>query len=145
MKKMAKKTLWKLGPWMQPVSIFVAMIVIGFLVGPFVSTSMAFSTPNGMTYGNVPAPVKTTANITDLVCAITVWIFWGLLIFSIIMLFVGGYKYATAQGEPERVQSANKTLLYAVIAVVVALVAAGVPSIVDDFLSGGTTTFVACV
>ena len=98
---------------------------------------MAFPAPNGLDYGDIPAAVTTSGNITTIICGIVVWIFWGLIIFSIVMFMVGGYKYATAQGEPERVQSANKTLLYATIAVVVALVAAGIPAVVSDFLSGG--------
>ncbi len=138
MKKALKTILWGLAPWAQRASLF-AVIITGSLAGSFALTSRAFAfpMPNNLDYGDIPAAISTSGSITAIVCGVVVWIFWGLIIFSIIMFFVGGYKYATAQGEPERVQSANKTLLYAAIAVVVALVAAGVPAVVSDFLSGG--------
>lgn len=73
-------------------------------------------------------------------CAALNWLFWGLIVLSVAMFLVGGYRYVTSGGEAERVSSANRTLLYAAIGVVVALVAAGTPSLINNFLTGGSLT-----
>src|SRR5690242_4545588 len=86
----------------------------------------------------IPRPaVNNTDDVANLFCGALTWIFWILIIFSIVMFLVGGYRYVTSGGEAERVRSANKTLLYAAIAVVVALVASGMPSLVSSFIGGG--------
>ncbi len=82
------------------------------------------------------SPVQNVTNISDIVCGILLWVFWLLIMFAIIMFLMGGYRYATSAGEPEKVQGANRTLLYAAIAVVVALCAWGVPTLIDSFLGG---------
>jgi len=70
--------------------------------------------------------------------------FWGLLVLSVAMFLVGGYMYATASGDPEKVGRANKTLLYAAIAVVVALVARGIPLLIGTFFGVDANSLTAC-
>ena len=82
------------------------------------------------------SPVQDIYSIADIVCGILLWIFWLLIAFAIIMFLMGGYRYATSSGDPEKVGKANKTLLYAAIAVVVALCAWGIPTLIDSFLGG---------
>ena len=57
------------------------------------------------------------------------------------MSLIAAYQYATSGGDPEKVGDASKRLLYAAIAVAVALIAQGVPYIVGSFLNGGSTGF----
>lgn len=92
-----------------------------------------------MTVQTLPTPVKTTDDIASIAAVLLLWLFWGLMIFAVAMFLVGGYFYATSRGEPEKIQTANKTLLYATIAVVIALVAQGIPFVISSFfkLSGG--------
>lgn len=45
----------------------------------------------------------------------------GLL--AVIFIIVGGIKYASSSGDPKRIESAKQTLLYAVIGLVVAMLA----------------------
>lgn len=92
-----------------------------------------------------PSPVtapSTIANINQLlnaasVCAIVNWVFWLIIVFSIIFTLVAAFKYLTAGGDPEKVRAAGSTLLYVVVAVVVALIAKGLPLIVSGFVGGG--------
>ncbi len=114
-------------------------------VGATILAAMAFArtaaglagppTPPGMT-GLPVSPVQDVYSVASIACGILLWIFWLLIMFAIIMFLIGGYRYATSAGEPEKVQSANKTLLYAAIAVVVALCAWGIPTLIDSFLGG---------
>lgn len=107
-----------------------------------VNQLLALSVPKPPT-GAIPAgPIQSTGDLTDFICGLIPWIFWGLIIFSIIMALVAAYKYLTSAGDPEKVGNASKTLLYAAIGVVVALLAAGMPYIVNSFIGGGLTNSV---
>ncbi|MDE2018844.1 MAG: hypothetical protein KGJ13_00680 [Patescibacteria group bacterium] len=72
-------------------------------------------------------------DVTNLFCGVLNWMFWGLIVLGIAMVLVAAYGYATSSGDPERAGKASKTLLYAVIAIVVGLLAQGVPFIVASF------------
>jgi len=74
---------------------------------------------------------------SGLVCVAINWIFWALIVLTIIFVLVAAFRYLTAAGDPEKVKSASRTLLYAAVAVVVALIAKGLPLIVSSFIGGG--------
>lgn len=100
------------------------------------------STANGAT---APTNIITDSqSVVNLFCAALAWLFWGLIIVGIAMFFVGGYIYATSNGEPEKVGKATKTLTYAAIAIVVALVARGVPILIGAFFSVPSSQLNAC-
>ena len=93
-----------------------------------------------------PPPITAPSNITNinqflggggLLCVIVDWIFWLLIILTIIFVLFAAFKYLTAGGDPEKVKSAGSILLYAAIAVIVALIAKGLPLIVSSFIGGG--------
>ncbi len=95
----------------------------------------------GVGAGNVP-----TANITSLqsilndLCIVFAWAFYFLIVVAIIFVIVAAFKYLTAGGEPEKVKSAGATLLYAAVAIGVALLAKAIPLVVGNFLGAGTVT-----
>lgn len=60
-------------------------------------------------------------------------IFW---IVAVAMILYAAFLYLTAGGSPEGVTNANKTLRYAIIAIVVALIATSLPFLVRSFLTG---------
>ncbi len=95
-----------------------------------------------------PAPITAPSAISNIsaitgtagiICTAINWIFWFLIVLTIIFVLIAAYKYLTAAGDPEKVKSAGSTLLYAAIAVVVALIAKGLPFIVNSFIGGGLT------
>lgn len=119
-------------------------------IGPtaisFVVPALAFaqgiqSPAPGTGAGNVP-----TANITSLqsilndLCIVFAWAFYFLIVVAIIFVVVAAFKYLTAGGEPEKVKSAGATLLYAAVAIGVALLAKAIPLVVGNFLGAGTVT-----
>jgi hypothetical protein len=140
--KNMKNWFYGLSPMAQRISLLAVTIAFALVIAPF-AHALTVPTPSGIS--QIPSPpIQNTNDITSFFCGIIVWIFWGLIVLSIVMFLVGGYRYVTAQGEPERVHNANRTLLYAAIAVVVALVAAGVPLIIDSFLGGSNSLGNAC-
>ena len=90
--------------------------------------------PSGIS--TLPAPITTAANIQSFANGVTLWAFYGLTTLSVIMVLIAGFYYATSSGEPERVKKANQTFIYAAIAMVVALVAYGMPKLIQNFFTG---------
>jgi hypothetical protein len=97
-------------------------------------------------FAQIPEPPITApsqiANINQLlnsasVCAIINWVFWLIIILSILFTLVAGFRYLTAGGDPEKVKRAGSTLLYVVVAIVVALIAKGFPLLISSFIGGG--------
>lgn len=88
--------------------------------------------------------ITSVSDITTLLCGILNWVFWGLIVVGIIMFLMGGYRYATSSGDPEGVSKANKTLLYAAIAIVVALVARGVPVFIGSIFGVQPSSLSVC-
>jgi len=92
----------------------------------------------------VTAPDSPVTSVTDLTgsgglfCTIINWLFYLLIIGAVIFVLVAAFKYWTAGGDPEKVKAAGSTLLYAVIAVVIALIAKGIPFIASSFIGGGS-------
>lgn len=96
--------------------------------------------PGGVT---LPGQITNISQIAgtggSIICVAINWIFWFLIVLTIIFVLVAAFRYLTASGDPEKVKSASRTLLYAAIAVVVALIAKGLPLIVSSFIGGGFT------
>lgn len=80
------------------------------------------------------SPIKTADDVIKIVRNIGYWIsviFW--IVAGIATLYAG-FLFATAGGSQEQVGKAKKQLLYAIIAVVVGVMAAGVPQLIDAIL-----------
>lgn len=61
---------------------------------------------------------------------ITNWIFYLLIIAVMVMILYGAFIFLTSSGNPEKTSKATKTITFAVIGMVVALLARAVPSAV---------------
>lgn len=66
-------------------------------------------------------------------CRITFGIFSVLMVISVIMVLWAAYNYLTSSGDEEKVKKATRTITYAAVAIVVALIASGFPNIVASF------------
>ena len=61
-------------------------------------------------------------------------------ILQVVFYIVAAIKYLTAQGDPEKVGEARQMVIYAVIAIAVALLALVIDNIVASFIGGETVT-----
>ncbi len=99
-----------------------------------VLTAAAQSLPTPQQAPQTPGPIQSGNGVISFVNQIGTWIsflFWGL---AVIFIFYAAFKYLTAGGEEEKIKTANHTLIYAVIAIVVALFAYGLPLFVGNVL-----------
>jgi hypothetical protein len=128
--------------------------VIGF-AKEFGVSALAFALPLMAAAQNIPQPVAPTPStvsqaqissvqgVLNTVCIVFSWLFYFLIALTVIFIILGAYKYLTAAGDPEKVKGAGSTLLYAAIAVGVALLARAIPLIVASFL-GATGNIGSC-
>ena len=84
------------------------------------------------------ANVGSLDDVLSVLCSVFTWAFYFLIVLAVIFVIVAAFKYLTAAGDPEKVKAAGSTLLYAAIAIGVALLARAVPLIVGNFLQAGT-------
>ncbi len=126
--------------------VFLGIGVLGIFFTPiaFAASTLKPPLPPGISsVNNIPVPITNIqTDVPALIEAALLWMFWILIAISIIMFLWGGYRYVTSQGEPEKVSEANKTLLYAAVGVIVAIVAFGLPIVISSFFYGvGYTPF----
>ena len=104
------------------------------LIAPMFASAQLANPPGGVT---APGTYNNITQVTGLICVAINWIFWLLIVLTIIFVLYAAFLYLTAAGEPEKVKTASHTLLYAAVAVIVALIAKGLPFIVNSFIGGG--------
>lgn len=85
-----------------------------------------------------PTTIGKFEDLLDKVCTLTDYMFTLLLILSIFFVILAAFQYLTAGGDPEKVEGANKQILYAAVAIVIALFARAVPNVIYSFMGSGT-------
>jgi uncharacterized membrane protein len=91
--------------------------------------------------GTVPTTgITSLQSILDELCVVFAWMFYFLIVVAVIFVIVAAFKYLTAGGDPEKVKSAGATLLYAAVAIGVALLAKAIPLIISNFLGASGVT-----
>mgnify|MGYP001561545888 CR=1 FL=1 len=76
------------------------------------------------------------------VCRVSSGIFAVLMAISVIMVLWAAYNYLTSSGDEEKIKKATRTITYAAVAIVVALIATGFPFVIASFT--GTTLAPGC-
>jgi len=109
--------------------IFKVLSAAGVSLIPFVAKAQQF---------NVPPPVAN--NVNDIVgrggilCDIFGLLFTLLIVIAVILVLWAAFQYLTAGGAEDKIKKANAQLIYAAVAIGVALLARGVPNIIGSFL-----------
>lgn len=97
-------------------------------------TAMAQSLPTPAPTPTTQGPITSGVGVINFANQIGTWIsflFWAL---AVIFIFYAAFLYLSARGDEEKVKKANHQLIYAVIAIVVALFAYGLPLFVGNIL-----------
>jgi uncharacterized membrane protein len=83
----------------------------------------------------VPPPaIKQIDDIIQILNNIVRWLYIIFFILAVLFVLLAAFNYLTAQGDEEKVGKAKKQIWFAVIAVIVALLATSVIPIVRTFL-----------
>ena len=124
---------------LKEFGLYVAPAAVG-LIAPVIALAVGLPAPAGVT---IPSQLNDVSQIfgttaQGIICSILLWVFWLLIVLVILFVLIAAFKYLTSGGEPEKVKAASHMLLYAAVAVVVALLAKGLPTLVGNFVGGGT-------
>ena len=115
------------------ISMLVAMPVFGYIPengdDTTATTTFAFDNPLGET-----SDISTLASkIIDFLILLAVPI-------SAILIVYAGYLYITSAGNEDKVKTAQKALIWALVGFAIVLIASSVPPIIEKFLYGESTT-----
>ncbi len=113
--------------------LFNKVAVVTWVAVSFSQFALAATAPN---------ITLTDTKIVEIMCKAMNWMFGILIVLSVIMVLVAAYMYVTSSGDAEKVSKATKTITYAAIGVVAALLARGVPILVASIL--GAKDISAC-
>lgn len=84
----------------------------------------------------------TTKSVGDIIAVIANILIVIVAAVSVIMIIVGGIKYTLTQGDQNAVTTAKHTVLYAVIGLIVAIVAYAIVNfVITTFTGGGSSSF----
>ncbi len=64
------------------------------------------------------------------------WLFTILLVLAVIFILIAAFKYLTSSTKPEEISKAHKMLIYAGVAIAVALLAGSLRFIVEQLVGG---------
>ncbi len=82
------------------------------------------------------APITDIAGVESLLNRILNIVFVIFFIIAVLFIILAAFGYLTAGGDDEKVKSAKQKLIYAIVAIVVALLATGIDNIIEGILGG---------
>ena len=89
---------------------------------------------------NIPNPLGGVNNVTTLVGKIINFLIILAIPITAILIVYAGFLYITSAGNDEKVKTAQKALIWAIVGFAIVLVASSVPTIIEEFLSGESTS-----
>lgn len=115
---------------MKKIALYILPITLGiFLVG-FLAQAQIQSPPTTGVITNI-------SGIWTVVNTIVKYVYWFFFAMAVLFIIFAAFTYLTAGGDPAKVKKANNQLIYAVVAVAVALIAYGIETLVRSALTSG--------
>ncbi len=84
----------------------------------------------------IPNPLGETSEISTLAKNIINFLIKLAIPISAILIVYAGFLYITSAGNEEKIKTAQKALIWALVGFVIILIASSIPTIIQDFLSG---------
>lgn len=84
--------------------------------------------------------VSSYSDVARILNVIINWFFGILIIVAVIFVLYAAYLYLVAGGDQESVKKASTVLIYAAVAVAVAIIAKGIPVVVGSLFGVSVTT-----
>jgi len=80
-------------------------------------------------------PITSFQEILNVVNTLLSWIFTIFFIIAAIVIIFAAFNYLTAGGDEEKIKKAKQQLIYAIVAIAVALVARGIEFVVEELVT----------
>lgn len=118
--------------------IFILLLIIGIIFPFFSSAAISVGKPgvvagpdNGLPAG---AGIKDIEGIVTILIKVLKWIYTILFIVAIIFILFAAYVYLTAHDNPEKISAAHKQIMWAAVAIAVALISVSANVIINNFI-----------
>ena len=111
----------------------IALLII--LIFSLIPVSIILA--NGL---NIENPLGETSDVSTLLSNIVNFLIWLAFPIAAILIVYAGFLYITSAGNEEKVKTAQKALIWALVGFGVVLIASSVPTIIQEFLTGESTT-----
>jgi uncharacterized membrane protein len=121
----------------------ISVSTVSFVL-PILAFAATGTGPQPASQGSNTAPpsagITSVQSILNTFCTVFDWAFYFLIALAVIFGVIAAFRYLTSSGNAEKIKTANSTLLYAAIAVAVALLARAIPLVVASFLGASSAT-----
>lgn len=119
--------------------LLITLVIFG-LFGSFLATKTSAQYDWNATKQQIKemgddSPIKTPDDITDALKRILRWTYYAFFILAIYFILLAAFSYFTAGGNPEKIQKANTSLLWAFVAIAIGLISVGAAQIITSFIS----------
>jgi hypothetical protein len=111
------------------LSILTFLALTTFIVAPVLA-----QVPGDLT-GTPNSGINNVSDIYTRVKTIIQWVYTLFLALAVLFIILAAISYLTAGGDPAKVKKANGKLIYAIVAIVVAILAFSLKSIIVNFIS----------
>ncbi|KKR89199.1 MAG: hypothetical protein UU85_C0004G0039 [Candidatus Wolfebacteria bacterium GW2011_GWA2_42_10] len=115
------------------LSIFLSIFIAN---NSFAITAGTIPSAEQLGVSNAPK-IEKVDTLVNIIRNIVKWTYIIFFIVAVFFIILAAFTYLTAQADPEKIKTANKQILYAVIAIVIALLAIGFDTIIKSFLQSG--------
>ena len=85
-----------------------------------------------------PSPISNVSEGVNRFAAVVGWVYTIFFVLTVLFVVLAAYKYLTQADQEEKIREAHKQLIYAAVAVVIALLAVGFQAIIGNFLASPT-------
>ena len=110
----------------------VVLAILG-VIGLGHSVSAASVLPPEVT---PPSEMPQTIEPTKIITQGLQYLMYAIGVISVVMIIIGGIRYATSGGSADKVKSAKNTILYACVGLAVALLALAIVTFVQSTVTG---------
>lgn len=80
------------------------------------------------------AKIDSPEKVIEVIEKLSGWMYSVLIVLAVVFIILAAYQFLMAGGDSEKVTKAKNSVLYAVLAVTVAVLATGIVKIVEDLL-----------
>ena len=80
-------------------------------------------------------PINSIQGIFTILRKIVQYVYIAFFFFGILFILLAAYNFLFARGEPEKIKSARTQILWAVVAIVIALISVGAAQIIQSFIN----------
>lgn len=113
-----------------PLAIIGASLLIMWVLVPIASATHL----GGGAFHDPATGIATQAGIIKAIQNVARFLFTGFLALAVVFLIIAALFYITAAGNQTQLDRSKNILIYSIIAIVIALVAGGVTSFIDEIL-----------